>query len=789
MPKTKTASDAYVRAVAIHRQMADSYRPLVYENFTKALKGHDGDRSTNISLQSEATMNEMTSTYCRTFRPTHPRPPRQLCIASLIVFFACAVVGNADAQDLGWQPRNGQWVGDVRALCQAGDGSLLAGGEGINRTTDGGTTWTKGGGSIGINPVVSLQSIDDHLILAGTYSGGVFASTDFGNTWAARNQGLQSLTINALAYLPPVTVLAATESGLFLSKDSGATWHPDTAIGMQRILLVSTTKGGLIFSASQKNGIYWSSDTGAHWTNIGADVTGIDISSLVAVNDSLLIVCSDPLGIGAWVLSLIVRGDHWGRRGVAMVGEGYRPPPVSGMILCTDGTLLAATQGGIWKSTDKGENWSYPSNEATLHTAWVVIQRTDGSFVEGSPNCVLVSTDTARSWKQITHGLVLQNYITPPFATDKALRVYIASKGGIYRTTDGGLTWDFFWVSEENPVVSALAISPAGALFAATPSSGIYRSSDHGETWKHLTNGLLDDNILSLAMSTTEDMYAGSTIGIFQSTDGGDNWILANQMQPWGMVTSLLVSSSGSVIALSSPDKMLRSSDRGATWSLVPHDPFPDNGLWQEDRVAEGILGHLYADVEGTIFRSTDDGLTWAAFQIGLTYPVLPTLVINQLGELYGSNGTLWRLREKDGRWYDLGVRAGYLLGVDSAGFLWSSSNSGNSPQDILRSTGPSTVVQNPGLAVISAGFSLEQNFPNPFNPTTTIRYALSERSHVVLSVFSTLGQHVATLIDGTQDAGYHETKFDGTNLASGVYFYRIQAGSFVQMKKLLMVR
>jgi hypothetical protein len=85
--------------------------------------------------------------------------------------------------------------------------------------------------------------------------------------------------------------------------------------------------------------------------------------------------------------------------------------------------------------------------------------------------------------------------------------------------------------------------------------------------------------------------------------------------------------------------------------------------------------------------------------------------------------------------------------------------------------------------------FSLAQNYPNPFNPSTTIRYALPNRAHVTLTVFSTLGQQVATLVNENQEAGYHDVRFDGSGLASGVYFYRIQAGDFVQTKRLLILR
>ena len=89
----------------------------------------------------------------------------------------------------------------------------------------------------------------------------------------------------------------------------------------------------------------------------------------------------------------------------------------------------------------------------------------------------------------------------------------------------------------------------------------------------------------------------------------------------------------------------------------------------------------------------------------------------------------------------------------------------------------------------IACSFRLYQNYPNPFNPSTTITYALPNRAHVSLTVFNILGQQVATLVNGEEQAGYHEVKFNGSGFASGVYFYRLQAGSFTQTRKVLLLR
>jgi carboxypeptidase T len=93
------------------------------------------------------------------------------------------------------------------------------------------------------------------------------------------------------------------------------------------------------------------------------------------------------------------------------------------------------------------------------------------------------------------------------------------------------------------------------------------------------------------------------------------------------------------------------------------------------------------------------------------------------------------------------------------------------------------------GASALPREFALGANYPNPFNPSTTIRYELPERSHVTLTVLNTLGQKVATLVDGEMEAGYQEVQFDASRLASGVYVYRLAAGAQALARKLILLR
>ena len=154
------------------------------------------------------------------------------------------------------------------------------------------------------------------------------------------------------------------------------------------------------------------------------------------------------------------------------------------------------------------------------------------------------------------------------------------------------------------------------------------------------------------------------------------------------------------------------------------------------------------------IYRSTDHGMTWVYEAILDGYP------INDL--------SMKHVKHK-------GTIVGYAVGAGDGA--------------VMRYTELVTSVPEEKGNLLPVKMVLEQNYPNPFNPTTTIKYQLPIQSQVTLKVYNLLGQEIATLVDGVEEPGYKSVQWDATGVASGVYLYRLNAGSFVAVKKSIVVK
>ena len=188
------------------------------------------------------------------------------------------------------------------------------------------------------------------------------------------------------------------------------------------------------------------------------------------------------------------------------------------------------------------------------------------------------------------------------------------------------------------------------------------------------------------------------------------------------------------------------------------------------------------------MFLSTDNGGSWT--QAGLVGSYVNTLTSSGIKLFAGTINNGIFLSTNDGTSW-IAVNDG-LINTN----IWSLAASSD---NLFAGTNGSAVWRRPlsemitSIERISNGlpkqFSLNQNYPDPFNPSTTISFTIPERSDVTLKVFDILGREVATIVSGEMPAGTFSRQWNATKMASGIYFYRLQAGLFTQTKRLVLLK
>ena len=173
--------------------------------------------------------------------------------------------------------------------------------------------------------------------------------------------------------------------------------------------------------------------------------------------------------------------------------------------------------------------------------------------------------------------------------------------------------------------------------------------------------------------------------------------------------------------------------------------------------------------------------------------------------ELYAADGTL--IDDNDDGGFDWHSRIEFIATSDTTVYVMLRSQDHNEPEGprvggtdrdpargeynltVLKQDGSPILITNLESAEVPEGFVLEANYPNPFNPTTTINYALPEASNVTVTVLDMLGRRVAVLVDAQQAKGRYSVRFDASRLASGIYFYQLRAENFVKTRKMMLIK
>ncbi len=359
--------------------------------------------------------------------------------------------------------------------------------------------------------------------------------------------------------------------------------------------------------------------------------------------------------------------------------------------------------------------------------------------------------------------------------------------GGIFRTTDGGTNWIAADSGLTNLYVQAFAVS--GVTIVAGTNSGVFVSTDHGASWSN--TGMVGYSITSL-MVEGADLFAGTDDGrVFLSTDNGATW---NQVWKavYRQISSFAVSadSAGAKILFAGNNGLgvYRSTDNGVNWTAA------NNGLTYTYVWSLAVSGaNLFAGMNGGgIFRSTDNGGSWTPADSGVTDVNVWALAVSGTNVFAGTDSGIFLSSNEGASWTQVNA------GLTSTGVTALAVSGNDLYAGIVGGLEPDSVWKRPLSEMITGikhedlqptGFALSQNYPNPFNPTTTIGYDVPKRSMVRLLVYDILGRRVETLVNGEKQSGHYEVTFNASSLPSGVYIYRLQAGSFSETRKLTLVK
>ncbi|HUI64264.1 MAG TPA: T9SS type A sorting domain-containing protein [Bacteroidota bacterium] len=357
--------------------------------------------------------------------------------------------------------------------------------------------------------------------------------------------------------------------------------------------------------------------------------------------------------------------------------------------------------------------------------------------------------------------------------------LYAGAYAGVYRSADNGFSWTSVL---NNTDIRGMAVIGSN-IFAGTFGSGVLRSTDNGANWTEVDSGLTNHNITCL-LSNGSELFAGSNGAVQRSTDNGEYWSPSD-----GSITGVDINTmafNGSNIFAGSSSSVYLSTNDGATWTPA------GSGFNGSVGDLQSLGPDLFAATVVGIFRTTDHGQNWSPVDSGIAGLQATALTVSGSTLFAGTfGGGIYRSTNEGGIWTAVNTGLTYF-NIDclysNGGYVYA--GTGGSRASVWRRPQSEIATSvDRSYSDVPNSFGLEQNYPNPFNPTTTIRYSLPQKAYVNLIVYNSIGQKVSTLVQETQAPGYHEVKFDGTNLASGVYFYRIQTKSFIQTKKVLLLR
>jgi photosystem II stability/assembly factor-like uncharacterized protein len=350
---------------------------------------------------------------------------------------------------------------------------------------------------------------------------------------------------------------------------------------------------------------------------------------------------------------------------------------------------------------------------------------------------VYLSTNTGTTWTQVMNGIGYSDIIA---LAASGIYIFAANNGyHVFRSSNLGTSWIAVDSGLNRQSLSqSFAVSGIN-LFVSNMNGGVYLSTNNGDYWTQLNVGSNSNYIVNALIANGTNVFASAN-GVYRSTNNGTNWEFCNFGTP-GQTVQAFAACGTNVFAGTFKNGVYLSTNNGTNWTQV------NNGLTNTRVCSFTMVGtNIFVGTNSGVFLSTDNGSLWN--QVGLEAEAVVSLAVSGDYIYAGTWGAgVWKRPLSE------------LVGVNK--------EANDLPKD----------------------YTLSQNFPNPFNPNTVISYSLPSASNVKLIVYNTLGQTVKVLENGHKNEGTHSVNFNAAELSSGTYFYKIEAGQFSQIKKMIFLK
>jgi photosystem II stability/assembly factor-like uncharacterized protein len=652
------------------------------------------------------------------------------------------------------------------------------------KTTDGGLGWQQI--IPGLNAHYwSLDFLNGQYGMIACGGGKILKTTDGGSTWIQLQAG-DTRALYTVDIIDSLHIAAAGETGkMIYSEDGGLNWTEHNNLGFYpEINCISFVNRDTGYVVGDEYGLRKTTNRGYSWFTQGFNDIGeyqIDLHS-------------DGYGFAAGTslkLDRTINGyDNWQR---LIINDNFVDVSFVNDQL---GYIVGTTYTGwpFFKTTDGGESWitvpNYPDSIMGNLTTVKFLDSLHG-FLCGAT--LIYTTDGGESWQQ-ANGIT--NSISKLFFINNQTGWAVGGPR-IFKTTDGGVNW----VEQLYDIVAnfrSIFFSDSSNGWAVSPNyNGIYNTTDGGENWIERVD--LPSYIFA------NDIYFNDSTGFVtnlleleKTTNAGNNWFTQFTSQYIIRTFGWLTQSHGFIMG----DGVYETVDTGNAWNEILD--LRNIGLRKLQAPTEylgystGYLGLIYKYKDTTYIPVELSSFSANATAQNVLLNWSTATETNNRGfEIERQVST--KKNKVGGRWETIGFVDGYGTTTLTHSYSYTDENvlPGKYYYRLKQIDFDGSFEYSKEIEVEvtpPTKFSLEQNYPNPFNPTTTIKYTIpnvgtSFMKFIKLKVYNTLGEEVATLVNEEKPAGSYTVKFNGSNLPSGVYIYRLTVGSYSAAKKLILLK